>query len=74
MKIKIEVARWASKYVKSGAEIDLPEGAAVADAIALVGIPSDNVGFAMVEGKVVRKDYVLKDGDVVTLHATIVGG
>jgi len=61
-------------YVKSRWEIDLPEGTTVADAIAAVGVPVNDIGFAIIKGKVVRKDYVLKDGDGITLYAAIVGG
>jgi len=61
-------------YVKDRWEVDLPEGAPVADAIIAVGVPVDDIGFAMIAGRIVRKDYVLADGDDVTLYAAIVGG
>jgi len=61
-------------YVKGRWEIDLPEGATVADAISAIKVPVDDIGFAIIDGKVVRKDYGLKNGDEVTLYAAIVGG
>jgi len=61
-------------YVKSKWEINLTSGATVADAIAAIGVPVDDIGFAIIQGKVVRKDYMLTDGDDVTLYPAIVGG
>jgi len=61
-------------YVKSRWEIDLPEGTTIADAIVAVGVPVNDIGFAIMNGKVVRKDCVLKDGEDITLYAAIVGG
>jgi len=62
------------EYEKSRSQIDLPEGAAITDAIAAIGIPEDDVGFGVIRGRAVRKDYTLTDGDEVTLYQPIVGG
>lgn len=62
------------KHVKDTFLLDLPDGATVAQAMAAQGIADEDVGFAVIEGGAVRKDYVLKDGDTVMLYPAIVGG
>ncbi|MCL2285634.1 MAG: MoaD/ThiS family protein [Firmicutes bacterium] len=62
------------KYLKGRSEIDLPEGSTIDDAIAAGGFPADDIGFGVINGKAVPKDYVLADEDEVTLYPSIVGG
>jgi len=54
--------------------VDLPDGSCVADIVNNLGIPADCVGIAVISGQAVRKDHLLTDGDIVTLHPPIVGG
>lgn len=62
------------KHVRNVYTLDLPEGATIGEAMAAQAIADDEVGFAVIGGKAVRKDYVLKDGDDVMLYPAIVGG
>jgi len=74
MKVIVKAGSWADKYVKGRSEIDLPENATVMDAIITLDIPIDDVGFAVIDSIAMRKDYPLKNGNIITLHPTIVGG
>ena len=62
------------KYLKGRSEMDLPEGSTLEDAIFAGGLPTDDIGFGVINGKAVPKDYTLADGDEVTLYPSIVGG
>ena len=52
----------------------LPVNSTVEDAMAASGIPAEVLGFAVLSGKIAERDYVLCDGDEVTLYPAIVGG
>ena len=75
MKVTVVPGSWAQKYVQSERVIaNLPLGATVADAIIAAGIPLDIVGFGVVGGNAVRKDFQLAEGAEVHLYPPIVGG
>jgi len=61
-------------YVNGQAEVSLPAGQTIRQALASLGIPSDVVALVVVNDQQQDKDYLLQDGDVVKLMAVIGGG
>ena len=59
-------------------EVDLPEGASVADAVAALGIPPEQVGLVSVDGQAVSKarrdTTALADGNEMVVMAPLTGG
>ena len=59
-------------------EVDLPEGASVADAVAALGIPPEQVGLVSVDGQAVSKarrdSTLLVDGNEMVVMAPLTGG
>ena len=58
--------------------VELPEGASVADAVAAVGIPPEQVGLVSVDGqadsKARRDNTTLADGNEMVVMAPLTGG
>ena len=75
MKVTLIPGSWAQKYVqKERLTLELAALATVSDAITAAGVPVDEVGFAVIGGTAVRKEYVLNEGAEVALYPPIVGG
>ena len=59
-------------------EVELPEGASVADAVAALGIPAEQVGVVSVDGQAVSKarrdSTLLADGNEMVVMAPLTGG
>ena len=59
-------------------EVDLPEGASVADAVAALGIPPEQIGLVSVDGQAVSKarrdNTALADGNEMVVMAPLTGG
>ena len=59
-------------------EVELPEGASVADAVAALGIPPEQVGLVSVDGQAVSKarrdTTALADGNEMVVMAPLTGG
>ena len=59
-------------------EVELPEGASVADAVAALGIPAEQVGLVSVDGQAVSKarrdSTLLADGNEMVVMAPLTGG
>ena len=59
-------------------EVALPEGASVADAVAALGIPPEQVGLVSVDGQAVSKarrdTTTLADGNEMVVMAPLTGG
>ena len=59
-------------------EAELPEGASVADAVAALGIPPEQVGLVSVDGQAVSKarrdTTALADGNEMVVMAPLTGG
>ena len=61
--------------VNDQAELAVPAGISVREALALIHIPSEVVALVVINGvHTTDKDTVLNDGDVVKLMAVIGGG
>lgn len=59
-------------------EVELPDGASVADAVAALGIPPAQVGLVSVDGQAVSKarrdSTLLADGNEMVVMAPLTGG
>ncbi len=55
-------------------EVDLPDGATVADLIAQLRIPREEVKLVYVGGRLKGDDYVLRNGDEVGIFPPVGGG
>ncbi len=59
-------------------EVELPEGASVADAVAALGIPPEQVGLVSIDGQAVSKarrdTTTLADGNEMVVMAPLTGG
>ena len=59
-------------------EVELPEGASVADAVAALSIPPEQVGLVSVDGQAVSKarrdSTLLADGNEMVVMAPLTGG
>jgi sulfur carrier protein ThiS len=56
------------------AEVDVPEGSTVGEALAAAGVPSGEPWNAGIEGEIVYAERVLEDGDKLLLFSPISGG
>ncbi|MBC7223097.1 MAG: MoaD/ThiS family protein [Anaerolineae bacterium] len=76
MKVTVHIHGGLLRYTGGVAQmdLDLPEGATVADAMARVGVPSEEVFTTVVNRKIVPEDTVLQDGDRLDLVPPIPGG
>ena len=79
--IKVEVRLYATlrKYNPQASTGDpltlqMPEGARLADLLARVGVPEDEVKTAFVNNRRRDEDYRLRDGDRVALFPPVAGG
>jgi len=75
MIVKIELKGWLGGDNKKVITMDLPNGATVMDAINIIGVPFEELGFAMLDGKVINREiHKLVDGDYVEIYPVIFGG
>jgi len=75
MNVTIETGRWALRYVeKDTVCVNMPEPSTVMDAVAAIGLPSDEAGITTIGGKAVPKDHCLSDGDFLKIYPVIIGG
>ena len=75
MKVTVETGKWAERYVNERVVVlDIAEGSTATDIVAVLKIPVEEAGLAVLNGKAVAKNHTFSDGDVVTLHPIIVGG
>lgn len=58
----------------SGLEVELPEGATLADLLQRLGVPPDEVKTAFVNGRVRPENWSLQSGDRVGVFPPIGGG
>ncbi len=74
MKIELKLFVTLTKYGKEIQTVDLPDGATVADVIELFKIPENIPKLNILNNVHVKRDHVLKDGDVLALFPPIAGG
>lgn len=61
-------------YTNGDSEINVASGQSIRDSIKRLGIPSELVAVATVNQTAQSKDYVIQEGDVITLLAIVGGG
>ncbi|MCL1820202.1 MAG: MoaD/ThiS family protein [Oscillospiraceae bacterium] len=54
--------------------LELHSESTVADVITLLGIPGDEAGLTVINGKAVSHQTLLSDGDTVKIFPVIIGG
>lgn len=55
-------------------ELDYPCGSKVSDVVKGLGLPAEHVDILLVNGRHVDRDYLLQDGDVLSLLPMVEGG
>ena len=75
MRITVDTGKWASRYVKDEIiSIDMPEQSTVSDVIEALGLPPDETGIVVIDGKTVPREYPLSGGEVLKIYTVIIGG
>lgn len=75
MKITVDTGSWAAAYVNQRlVSLDLPEASNVADVLDAVGIPQEEAGLAILDGKVISREHSLSEGDSVKIQPMVLGG
>ncbi len=58
----------------NGFEVEIPKDASVNDLIGQLDIPKSKIGPVSVQGRLVKADKTLKQGDFVRIYGPIFGG
>jgi sulfur carrier protein ThiS len=75
VKITVTTGDWAKRYIKPDfVELDLPEHSTVADVLRALPLPPGETGLAAVDGKAVKRNYVLANGNRIKIYPSIVNG
>ena len=74
MSAQIKLVGILKSYVGGKPEVRVASGETIRESIKMLGIPSDLVALVMVNHTQQTKDYVVQEGDVVTLLAVVGGG
>lgn len=82
MKVHIEVSDWLKRYTGGtvSLQVEVVEGQTVYDLVAGLGIPRNEIGFAVVReineetGKTVDEKYPVTEGMNIKVYHFIVGG
>ncbi|MGE5559955.1 MAG: MoaD/ThiS family protein [Chloroflexota bacterium] len=79
MRVRVRVRAFGglARFMPQGVEqteLDLPDGATIAELRERVGIPEQHIWLVSVGGRQATADQVLRDGDLVTFMAPVDGG
>lgn len=79
MRLRVKLFAFLTRYragLSSGTpfEVDLPEGATLADLLRALQVPDEEVKMTFVNGLAQTEDWQLKDGDEVGIFPPIAGG
>jgi len=76
MRVTVTVFGELRRYLPDGdtVQVEVPEGATVADVLAHVGIPADQVWMSAVNDTVVKPDHRLSPGDHLEVFHPVGGG
>ena len=75
MTVTVIAGDWVRRYIPvEQMEIILPDGFAVNGLLGWLDIPANEIGIIAVNGKAVRREDTLRDGDRVKLFPVIIGG
>ncbi len=58
----------------NGFEVEIPKNASVNDLIDQLDIPKSKIGLVSVQGRLVKADKTLKQGDYIRIYRPIFGG
>ena len=64
----LQIGRFAEK------ELDYPVGAHVGDVVKDLALPAEHVDILLVNGRHVDSEYLLRDGDILSLLPMVEGG
>ncbi len=79
MKVRLKLIATYLIFLPPGAqgntaELEVPQGATVGEALAPLGVPLDDSTVLLLNGLQVEADAPLSDGDMVTAFSAIAGG
>lgn len=74
MKVTVKLFATLRDFGPKYNELELQEGSRLSDIIKYFGIPDDFPLIRLVNGDFANNDYMLKDGDIVSLFPPIAGG
>jgi len=75
MKVTVLTGRWARRYVQQEVtELYLPDNASVEDALERLRIPLEEVGFIVINSRVVPRKTFLHEGDSIRVYPAVIGG
>lgn len=79
MKVRVKLFATLRKYMPAGASdgalaLELPDGAAVSDAIAALGIPADRARMIVSNNEQLAPSSLLHDGQEIDLFPPMAGG
>jgi len=76
MTVTVETGKWSALYgvKESLITLGMSLGSTVIDAIEAIGLPEEEAGMLIIEGKAVEKDYALSDGDKLKIFPMVFGG
>ena len=73
MSVKIIAGFWTKQY-DIPAALELKDGASIADALAELPAPANEIGIASLNGKAAPRSAALQDGDTLELFPVITDG
>jgi sulfur carrier protein ThiS len=74
LSVRVRLTGMLKDYQAGAAEVAVPAGLTVLEALQTLGIPSVVVALVLVNGEARGKDTILEEGDEVQLLAVIGGG
>ena len=75
MKFTVIAGNWAARYMKPGSiEMNIPKQSTVAGALKQLPVPIDEIGVTALNGKAVKHEQALAEGDVLQIFPVIIGG
>jgi len=71
----VELGSWAKPYVSDQIIfLEMADGSTLFDVICKVGLPEEEVGIAVLDGKAIAREHVLANEVHIKLHPAIFGG
>ncbi len=75
MTVYVSTASWARRYVEERlAHLEVSQPVTAEKAAVAVGVPDSEIGLLEVDGHLVERNCLLKNGDVLVVHPVIIGG
>ena len=74
VKLYATLRRYYPQVPRDGLPLEVPPGTTIADVLPRLGLPDAVPLVAMVNEKVEHLDYVLSEGDVLSLFPPVAGG